>query len=99
MKRRITVLTKETYERVTLAGLQARPARVWCEGCGAEAEMITLEEAARLSSVSVRDVYRAVLAGLVHFAEPPDGMLLVCAASLPARPTAPSPRRLTTGEP
>jgi hypothetical protein len=44
--------------------------------------MVTPEEASRLSSVSARSVYRLAEAGQVHFAETPDGLLLVCTASL-----------------
>ena len=83
MKRRVTVITREVFERVTFAPPRAR---VWCERCEGETEWVTPEEAARLSVASVRVVCRAVETGLTHFVETPDGMLLVCAASLPGRP-------------
>lgn len=99
MKRRITVFTRETYERVTFEGRPATPGRARCGACGAETGMITAEAAARLASVSARSVYRLAEAGLVHFAETPDGGLLVCVTSLSERLAAPPPSRLTTSEP
>jgi hypothetical protein len=44
--------------------------------------MLTPEVAARLASVSPRTIYRWIEAGALHFTETPDGILLVCQASL-----------------
>ena len=85
MKRRIKVLTRETYERVTFEARGPAQARAWCEGCGAEAEMVAAEEAARRATASSRSVYRLAEAGLIHFAETADGLLLVCQTSLTER--------------
>lgn len=94
MKRRITVLTRETYERVIFDG---RPARAWCEGCAAEVEMLTPEEAARRDLASARAVYRLAESGIVHFAETPGGLLTVCQRSLSER-LASLPPQLSAGE-
>ena len=98
MKRRITVFTRETFERVTIPRPESGYTLVWCAGCGAEAEMAAGESGARLSGVSSRSVYRLVEAGLVHFSETPDGGLLVCLASLSERLAAPPRGGLTAGE-
>jgi excisionase family DNA binding protein len=44
--------------------------------------MVTPDEAARLAGVTTRTVYRWIEAGKVHFAETPEGLLLVCPNSL-----------------
>ena len=80
MRRRRTEITIET-ERVLVF---SRPSRLvaWCDGCGAQAEMVTADEAALIAGVSSRTVYRWVEAGRLHFAEPERGALLVCLKSL-----------------
>jgi excisionase family DNA binding protein len=50
----------------------------WCDACGARVRMLTPEEAATVSGVSTRTVYRRVEAGQIHFAETPEGTLLIC---------------------
>lgn len=95
MKRRITVFTRETYERITLA-TAPRPTRGWCERCGAEVVMLTPEESALLARVSTRTIYRWAEAGNVHFAETPGGLLTVCREALAAW-LASAPPQLTPG--
>ena len=60
-----------------------RAAPADCAECGPRARMATPEEAAALSGVTARTIYRWVEAGRVHFAETPEGALLVCLGSLP----------------
>ena len=50
--------------------------------CSAEVRLVTPEEAARLAGVSVREIYRRVEAGRVHFIETGQGVLLICIESL-----------------
>jgi excisionase family DNA binding protein len=47
--------------------------------------MLTAEEAAAVSSLSTRAIYRLIEAGRLHFAEPPGSPLLVCFNSLRRR--------------
>ena len=56
----------------------------WCPGCGAETRMVTPEAAAILCRVHALTVYRWVEAGVVHFAETDEGLLLICPNSLTA---------------
>jgi hypothetical protein len=44
--------------------------------------MVTADEAARLTRVTPRAIYRQVEAGRLHFIEAQDGLLLVCKNSL-----------------
>ena len=74
------LITTETSE--TLIFRQATPRRVWCEACGAEAEMVAPEIAARVAGMRARTVYRLIEAGGIHFAETPDGSSLVCLKTL-----------------
>lgn len=102
MKRtKTTEIIIETDEVFVVRAGGAAPHAVagWCAGCGAEAAMLAPEAAARAAAMSARQVYRLVEAGRVHFAETPDGALLVCLSSLvpqatgerPALPPAPAP--------
>jgi hypothetical protein len=52
-----------------------------CKECADQAPMLTPEEVAELSGISVRAVYRQVEAGNVHFSEAAGGSLLLCCAS------------------
>ena len=83
MKTRKTVITSESHELLVIRQLPAGAARAWCPGCAAEVWMLRPGEAALLAGLSARAVYRLAEAGLVHFAETPDGLLLVCPSLLP----------------
>ncbi|MFL6231048.1 MAG: hypothetical protein ACJ741_19910 [Pyrinomonadaceae bacterium] len=68
--------------RVLAVGGKQASVSAWCAACGAVVEMLTAEEAARRAATSVRDVFRRVEAGEVHYAETPQGHLLICARSI-----------------
>lgn len=53
-----------------------------CPKCLAVVKMLTPEEAGTLSGVSVREIYRWVEAGRIHFIETHEGRLFICASSL-----------------
>ena len=55
--------------------------RIPCPICAGEA-MVTPEEAAALTGVTVRSLYARVEAESVHFLDTADGSLLLCARSL-----------------
>ena len=57
-------------------------AYAWCGVCARSVGMVTPEEAARRSGVSVRTIYREIEVGGLHFLETPQGLLLICVASL-----------------
>ena len=94
MKRiKTTEIIIETDEIFVLrARDDAAPPVSDCPACGAQ--MTTPEEAARLSNLSPRHVYRLVEAGHAHYAEMPDGGLLACLGSLGAGGREPAPLAL-----
>jgi hypothetical protein len=55
---------------------------VWCPQCGELVSMVTPDEAAILTSLDTRVIYRQVETGLIHYAEMPGGSLLVCFNSI-----------------
>lgn len=82
MKRtKITVQTDQVrvIRRRRSCGMQ------WCEPCAAPAEMLSAEEAAVVSGLSVRAIFRQVEASELHFTETADGLLWICFNSLLAR--------------
>jgi predicted DNA-binding transcriptional regulator AlpA len=59
------------------------PAPVFCPSCLTAVVLLTPEEAAALTGVSVRTVYRWVEAGQVHYLETSADQLLVCPHTFP----------------
>jgi len=82
-KSRITEIAVETEETLTVRILRTRRAR--CATCATEVSMVRPETAARLTGVPLREIYRRVEAGAVHFQESADGTLYVCLDSLVSR--------------
>ena len=54
----------------------------WCVTCGAEAEMVPVDEAAILRRVNSRTIFRWVEAEQAHASETANGLLLICLNSL-----------------
>jgi hypothetical protein len=73
------VITVETH-RLTVLRKQRPSVFAWCEQCGREVEMFTCEAAAALLGVKLREVYRRVEKGSLHFLENEDGSVLICCA-------------------
>lgn len=61
--------------------------------------MLSPDEAAALTGVGARTIYRWVEAGLVHFAETAEGSLLICLNSLPSSRPAQYEPKPARGEP
>ena len=81
MKTKRTELTIETDEIWVIR----RPGTAYvarCPVCHERTTMVTPEEAALLTEVDVRHIYRQVEAGLVHYSETPGGLLFVCSNSI-----------------
>ena len=78
---RITRTTVETREVVTFhssgAGMELH-----CPGCGRVVRMLPAEDAAALSGVSLRTLYRRMESGDLHFSESPGGQVYICARSI-----------------
>ena len=82
MRTKKTVITSERHEVLVIRQAPAGAARAWCADCAAEVWMLRPEQAAGLTGASTRAIYRRAEAGLLHFAETVDGLLLVCPKSL-----------------
>ena len=54
----------------------------WCERCGADVEMATLDEAARAAGVSELTICRRLEACSLHYTERADGRIFICLESL-----------------
>ena len=52
-----------------------------CSACGDEVRMVTIDQAAALTRISSREIYREVEAGMLHFIET-EGSVLICFNSL-----------------
>jgi hypothetical protein len=74
-------ITIETH-RLLVIRRRGQSIRGWCDGCKAEVELITANDAAVRAEVGSRTIYRWIENGSIHFIEDL-GVLLVCAASLP----------------
>ena len=77
-----TEITIET-ERVIVIRRRRLPVHAWCQPCGGQVVMVTVDEAARAACVSARTVYRWVEDEKLHFIETAEGGLLICQASIP----------------
>jgi hypothetical protein len=80
MKRKRTEITIETDRMLYISS--PRKVLSWCATCGAQAEMVPVDEAAILRRVDSRTVFRWVEAEQVHFSETANGLLLICLNSL-----------------
>ena len=54
----------------------------WCEDCGARVRMLRPGEAAALTDVSDRTIFRQIESRRLHFTETSDGAVLICLNSL-----------------
>ncbi len=79
--KKLTEIIIET-ERTLIVGSHWQPTRMRCPGCAAEVEMLSPEQAAAIVKVTPRTIYRWVEAHLLHYAENPEGLLLICRHSL-----------------
>jgi len=78
-KREITV---ETTQQFVISSRPQGPAGNWCHVCGDQVGMVSTEQAAVMIGVSSRTIYQCVESGQIHFADTPEGLLLICLKSL-----------------
>jgi hypothetical protein len=92
--------TKVTIESESLLVLQARtPLRLWCPECGAEGEMIRMNDVGVISNLPLVEAQAWMQAEDLHFTRDPDGGLLICLNSMLRRPqNRRSTRAETIGE-
>ena len=76
------MITIET-ERVIVIRRRRLPVQAWCQSCGGQVVMATVDEAARAACVSARTIYGWIEGEKLHFIETAEGGLLICQASIP----------------
>jgi len=54
----------------------------WCDKCGDQVHMVTPDQAATITGIGSRYLYRSIEAGRIHFNETSEGHLLICQRSL-----------------
>jgi excisionase family DNA binding protein len=81
--RRRTEIIFERERTILYADRYLRQKR-WCSQCGAEVEMVTVFEAARLIGVSSHTIYSQLQRGELHTWATGSGLVLVCVGSLEA---------------
>ena len=81
MFRKRTEITVETDRLIVIRGNQ----RVigWCALCEQQREMLATDEAALTAHVKSSTIFQWAESGRIHCAETPEGLLLICADSLP----------------
>ena len=83
--KRTTRILHEEHEVLSVrlpAYTQRRGEIVLCDDCTSTVPLLALEEAMAVARVGARAIYRMAEAGLIHFRESPEGLLLVCLDSL-----------------
>jgi hypothetical protein len=84
VRKKRTEITIEIDELMVVKSRRQSTVRIWCPACSRDVIMVTPEQAAAITTASVRTINRWVESGIVHFRETPDGLLLLCADSLQA---------------
>lgn len=83
MKTRKTKTTIEIHQVYVIRQPESCAAVLCSECATGAASMVTPEEAAIVTGVARRSIYRLIEAGLIHYLEGEDNSLLVCLNSLP----------------
>lgn len=81
VKRKKTI-TIETLQRTVIRRDFQQTKKVWCEFCETEVEMISPDLAAKIGGVKMREVFRRIEKGELHFIENETDSLLICVNSL-----------------
>jgi Zn-finger nucleic acid-binding protein len=98
----VTKQTRITIETDSLLYLRGRSStRGWCPSCGAEVEMIALENAGIVSNLEPQALEEWLNSGELHQSRTTDGVTLTCLNSLLARVQKPvnPPGRSAATEP
>jgi hypothetical protein len=80
-RKKTTEIIVEREQVLVVRRLDGKEPR-WCAECKEQAQMVSIDEAAILTCLSARAIYRRVEAGQIHFVETDDGLLLICAVAL-----------------
>jgi len=84
--RRAITITTQSDEAIILRSSKATTA-VNCPQCSVEVPMFSPEQAATLFRLPLRQIYRAIEAGQLHFKETAGGAVLLCLNSLKQLPS------------
>jgi hypothetical protein len=76
--RRKKIITIETFQRTVICQTPNLSQTLWCKFCRAEVEMTAPENAATILEVGVREIYRRIEEGGLHFIELENGQVFVC---------------------
>ena len=76
-----TEITLHTIERKVFLS-ESKTINIWCEFCAAEVEMISPELAASIFGIHIREIYRRIEQGDLHFFETETGQVYICNNSL-----------------
>ena len=82
MKRKKRIEITRESEHLVRVRLPEDAATDWCPACAAVVRWVTVLEAAAISGVGEREIYRCVEAGSLHRLERPSAAVLVCFLSL-----------------
>jgi hypothetical protein len=79
---RRTVITFQKFERSTYRLFSAPALVARCDRCRQEVTWLTPNEALMLSRHNLREIFRLIEAGKIHFVEDEAGFLFICPISL-----------------
>ena len=83
-KEKKTLITRQRLERMVIRQSKSRGENLSCAACGKESEMLPIEQSGLACGIRVRDVFRLLETGQIHFAEMPSGLIFICITSLQA---------------
>ena len=81
MRKKRTEIIVEKDQVLVIRNLGARDPE-WCSECAERARMVTVDEAAAITQVSARSIYRRVEMRTASFRETADSQLFICLNSL-----------------
>lgn len=81
---KLTKIRNETLEMILIRRSENQGRVVWCADCGADTVWLNAAETSFVCGSSMREIFRQVEAGSIHFHETADRQLLVCERSLSA---------------
>ena len=81
---RFTQIRNETLETILIRRGENDARVMWCADCRGETVWLNAAETSFVCGSSVREIFRQVEAGTIHFQETIDRQLLVCERSLSA---------------
>jgi hypothetical protein len=76
------LITTVTHEVLVVRRGRTKTTRGFCPPCGAETEMLELNQAATVSGMRLRELIREIENKSFHSTEDANGRLLICAESL-----------------